>query len=295
MDHRHFELEPRTLCFYRRRDLGYFLFDVKIRVGLDIAHAVASAEVKLARCKTVFLLHHRNKAEHYDRRALENVLREHLRANMTVKARKVYIRHFHCPERKLLGLPRFYGDAEFGIDLARGHRLVGVRVYARSKAQQDALGHSAPRSLGLYSLKLLRVIRNKAAHALIHRVSNVLIGLVISVEKRILHGVARRKCREDLAAGDDVNAHVLLAHYLVNALKGICLARIQCLCLAAEMLSERLRIDAAVVSEPVLVDEIQRCAVIIRKHGGILPRKIKMSVFTDAYIIAYHAFSLGNL
>ena len=100
--------------------------------------------------------------------------------------------------------------------------------------------------------------------------------------------VARLKGGVDLAGGHHVDAHLFFLHDLVDALEGICLAGVQGTGAVAEMLLERGGVDPAVLTDLVLVHQVQGGAVLPGQLHRVLPGKKQASTFGNGNIITDH-------
>ena len=120
---------------------------------------------------------------------------------------------------KILCLPGFDCDAEFGVDLAGGDGFIGVRVDARRQTQQHLLPDAPAFCLAADDFQFLRMVGDKIADVCCHRVGNVGVGFVVAVEEGALHLETCALCRRNLARGDDVDRHALVLHDGVDALE----------------------------------------------------------------------------
>ena len=189
----------------------------------------------------------------------------------------------------LLGLSRLDGGAELAVHLAGGDGLVGVGVDARGQAQQHLLPDAPAASFGLNGLDLLHIVRYKVANMVIHTVHNIPIGLIVAVEVGVGQIVARLQGGVDLAGGYHIDAHALLPHDLVDALEGVGLAGIQGAAGRAEMLLEGILIHAALMADIVLIQQIQRCAVLLSQSHCVLAGKVEVAIGSDSNILTDHS------
>lgn len=127
--------------------------------------------------------------------------------------------------------------------------------------------------LGFDGADLLHIVGHEITDAVFHAVADVLIGLVVAVKVGAAEVVARLKGGVDLAGGHHVDAHLFFLHDLVDALEGICLAGVQGTGAVAEMLLERGGVDPAVLTDLVLVHQVQGGAVLPGQLHRVLPGK----------------------
>ena len=162
-------------------------------------------------------------------------------------------------------------------------------VDARRDAQHDRLLSAALGGMAVDGVEFLQIIDDKAADVVIHGVDDILVGLVVAVEVGVAQVVARLQGGVDLAGGHHIDAHALLPHDLVDALEGVGLAGIQGTAGRAEMLLEGILIHAALMADIVLVQQVQRCAVLLGQRHGILPGKVQMPIGADSNILTDHS------
>ena len=211
-----------------------------------------------------------------------------LRADMAVVAHQADVGKTQGEADKILCLPGFDCDAEFGVDLAGGDGFIGVRVDARRQTQQHLLPDAPALCLAADDFQLLRMVGNKIADVCCHRIGNVGIGFVVAVEEGALHLKARALCRRNLARGDDVDRHALVLHDGVDALEAGGFAGVERKAPFSERTRHRGFIHAAVLADAVLVHKIQRRFVVRREPDRILARKRQVSAFVDADVAAKH-------
>ena len=206
---------------------------------------------------------------------------------MAVKALQRQVRQRGGDAKQRLGLPGLDGDAEFGIHLSRGDRLIGVRINARRQAKHDALHDAARAGNAADGLQLLAIIRHEAADARFHRVCNLRVRFVISMEIDVFHRKSGQRRGVNLPGGDDVYAHVFFAHDLVDPLKGGRLAGVKRQCVRAEARAHGLPIHPAILPDARFIHEIQRRAILRRERYGIVSREVQYAV-ADGKIFSKH-------
>ena len=175
-------------------------------------------------------------------------------------------------------LPGLNGCAELGVHLSGGDRFVGMRIDPRRQPQQDALLLAKRSGNEVDRIQLLVVIRHKVTDALLDRILNLRVGLVIAVEIGLFHRESRQRRRVDFPGGHNVDAHTLAAHDFVHPLEGRGLAGVQRPRIFAKVPAERAQIHAAVFADARFVHEIQRRTVLLRKLHGIVTCKIQRAV-----------------
>ena len=84
--------------------------------------------------------------------------------------------------------------AEFGVDLSRVDRRIGVRINTGSQAQENLLRDATLACEILDGIQLLAVVHYKVANAIRHGVVDVGIGLVVAMEISALHRKTDRDC-----------------------------------------------------------------------------------------------------
>ena len=165
---------------------------------------------------------------------------------------------------KFLGLPGLDRDAELGVDLAGAHGIIGVRVYAGGDAQQHALTDACAARFAVQSVQLLHVIYDEAAHTRCDGIAYFTVGLAAAVEIQSIHGEAGLQRRAYFTRGHNIGTQPFLGDYLIHALEGRRLARVEHLAALPESVLKRMEVHAAIVPDAPLVHEIQRGAVFFR-------------------------------
>ena len=267
--------------------LGHLGVHVQNGVALDVAHAVAAAQVKLPGLVAMGFLHVGGELQHDHCGPFKYVLGKDLGAHVAVEAHQLHMGLAEGEEGDLLGLAGLDGAAEFGVHLAGGDGLIGVGVDAGGQAEQHPLLNAPPGGLRLNGLDLLHVIRHKIADTVIHTVADVLIGLVVAVEVGLAQVVARPEGGVNFAGGHHVDAHALLPHDLIDALEGVGLAGVQGPGAGAEVPAERLGIHPAVGADPVLVHQVEGGAVLPGQLHSVLTGKEQAPV-GDGKVVADH-------
>ena len=285
MDLRHGEVKAVTGFLNGRRHFAHLLVHIQIGIGLDIAYAVAAAQIQLLRHIAVFFLHVGAEFQHELRRALKYVLGKDLRAHMAVEAHQLHMRLLQREGRDLLSLSGFDGGAELAVHLSGGDGFISVRINARRQAQQHLLPYAAAAGLRLNGLDLLHIVGHKIADVVVHTVSNIRIRLVVGVEIGVRQVVSGKNRGIHLAAGHHVNAHSLLTHDLIDPLEGVRLAGIQRAGVPAEMLFERRLIHAAAFADLIFIHYVKGGAVLLSQGHNILTGKQQMALFGNGDVI----------
>ena len=127
-----------------RRDLPQPGADVDGPVGIEIAHAVAAAQIQLTGCVAQRFANFRHIRQHDIQRPLVDILFKDLGADMAVEARQVQIRQRQRMLDHTRGLARLDGGAKFGIHLAVGDiesqpYLEAIRQVACEKGRQNVV------------------------------------------------------------------------------------------------------------------------------------------------------------
>ena len=289
MDLRHFNVQPLASRLDGCRHLTHLGVHIQEGITLDIADAIAAAQIQLLRHIAVLFLHSGNELQHNDGRALKNILTEYLGTHMAVEAHQLHMGLGQGKHGDLLRLSGLHGRAELTIHLAGGNGLIGMGINARGQAQQHLLPDAPAASLGLNGLDFLHIVRYKVANMVIHTVHNIPIGLIVAVEVGVGQIVARLQGGVDLAGGYHIDAHALLLHDLVDALEGVGLAGIQGAAGGAEMLLEGILIHAALMADIVFIQQIQRCAVLLSQGHCVLAGKVEVPIGSDSNILTDHS------
>ena len=262
--------------------------DIRARVAVDVAHAVAAAEIQLLKGEAQLVTHLGHEVDHQIDRAQIHVLVEDHRADVAVQTGELQLRHAERGAYEFHGLAGLDRHAELHVHRAGVDSLVGVRVDARGDAQQDLLPQAARLGRLAQGDQLVTVVHDEAAHAAIERESDVPVRLAVAVVIDVLRREARRERRGDLAGGDRVDAEALLGHDAVHPLEGGGLARVERQRVRAEARAHGLAVHPAVLADAVLVHQIQRRAVAVRQITDRLPGKAQRSVRVSADIVTEH-------
>ena len=222
------------------------------------------------------IFHPAYEIKHYLRRSYKHVGIKYLRADVAVESAELYRVKPHSVNAELLRLSRLNSRAELRVDLSRRDRCVGVRIDTGRQTQKNALSHPARRRDPRNSVKLLNIINDEVADTVIHRVFNIRVGLVVTVEIGTLHRESRRHGSVYLARGNHVDAHTERLHYSVYFLVGCRLAGVERHSLLAEGFAHSLKIDPTVFSYFVAVGQIERSAVFFSQLDGVSARKGQM-------------------
>ena len=182
-----------------RADLGDARGDVRHRVVVGVAHAVAAADVELAEGEAELVAHVGHEADHQIDRAQKHVLVEDHRADVAVQSGHLEALHAQRGADELHGLSGLDGHAELHVHRAGVDRVVGVRVDARRDAQQHLLALSRRGRLLGQGDQLVAVVHDEAAHAFFEREGDVRVRLAVAVVVDPLRRIARGEGRADLA------------------------------------------------------------------------------------------------
>ena len=175
-------------------------------------------------------------------------------------------------------LPRFDGDAEFGVHLACAYRLICMRVYSRRNTKQHLLRPVLFLADSFNRVQLFNTVGNKAAYAKSNRFGNIGIRLGISVEINLLCRKTGGQRGVDFSEGDGVNAHSLFVHNTVNLLEGRRLARINRGSVLSEAVEKRFFIHTAVFAYFFLIHQVERRCVFSRQRLAVESGKLKPAV-----------------
>ena len=247
--------------------------DILLLLALQIAGAVASAQIQLLKGKAQLVPDLRHKADHDIHGALENILFKHLGAHMAVHAPDLKMLQTDGPGDEVLCLAGLHRHAELGVHHAGVHRVVGVGVDARRDAQQHLLLYALLPGFPVQGQKLLLIVHHKNAHPGADGVADVAVRLGIAVKTDVLRRKTGAEGGVDLPGGDRVHAHALLGHDAVHLLEGGRLAGVKGQGIAAEAAAKCLKVHAAVAPYAFLVHQVQRRAVLLRKARHIVAGK----------------------
>ena len=159
-----------------------------------------------------------------------------------------------------------------------------MRIDAGGHAQQDLL-HRAPGGRQFAQAhELVLAVHHEIAHARVHGVKDVRVGLVVAVEEGPLHRESGLHRREDLAGRNHIDAHFLLPHdpvhmHKAGRLAGICGRR-----LLAEAFGKGRLVQAAVFPDAVLIEQVQGRTETLGQIAYILARKAQMAGFIDGNV-----------
>ena len=156
----------------------------------------------------------------------------------------------------------------------------------------DLLANAAATGLGLDGLDLFHIVSHEVANAVVHAVGDVGVSLVVAVEVSAGQVVTGLNGGVHLTGGHHVDAHVLLAHDLIDALEAVGLGGIQGTGVLAEMLLESRGVNAAALADLILVHQVQGGAVLLGQLHGILTGKVQMAVLANGDVIANHGMFL---
>ena len=265
--------------------------DIRLLVGIHIAHAVAAAEVEGFCHIAELLLELPHEGQHQIGGVFKDALVEDHGADMAVQALERHVRSIQRGADKFQRLARADGDAELHVHPSGVHRLVGVRVDAGRDAQEYLLPHAAHARLAVQSLKLLRSVHHEAADAVVEGITDIRVGFAVAVEPDPLRREARLQGGMDFAAGDAVDAHPLLCHDAVHLPEGAGLAGIERQGFIAEGGAEGVLVHAAVEAYARLVHEVEGRAVTLGQGGDGLPGKEQRAVFVSCDVGAQHGIT----
>ena len=199
MDLRHFNVQPLASRLDGCCHLTHLGVHIQEGITLDIADAIAAAQIQLLRHIAVLFLHSGNELQHNDGRTLKNILTEYLGTHMTVEAHQLHMGLGQGKHGDFLRLSGLHGRAELTIHLAGGNGLIGMGINARGQAQQHLLLDAPAAGLGLNGLDFLHIVRYKVANMVIHTVHDIPIGLIVAVEVGVGQVIARLQGGVDLA------------------------------------------------------------------------------------------------
>ena len=199
MDLRHFNVQPLASRLDGCCHLTHLGGHIQEGITLDIADAIAAAQIQLLRHIAVLFLHSGNELQHNDGRTLKNILTEYLGTHMTVEAHQLHMGLGQGKHGDFLRLSGLHGRAELTIHLAGGNGLIGMGINARGQAQQHLLLDAPAAGLGLNGLDFLHIVRYKVANMVIHTVHDIPIGLIVAVEVGVGQVIARLQGGVDLA------------------------------------------------------------------------------------------------
>ena len=210
---------------------------------------------------------------------------------MAVIAQHIQVLHSQRLVHKLGGLPGLNGHAELRVHLAGRHGLVSVGINPRSQPQQYILLDPLGGGNALNGLQFPEAVHHKAAQPAVHGIGDVLVSLIVAVEKGPLHGEVRVDSRIHLAGGDHINGHSLFRHDAVDLLEAGRLAGIQGEAARPEPFFHRRPVSPAVGADLILVHQIQRRLILLRQVHRIHSGKGEPARFIDADVIAQHCSS----
>ena len=262
--------------------------DVDVLVGVEIAHAVAAAHVQHLRHKAEAFMELRHEGGHHVDGILKDRLVKDLGAHVAVEPLDRERGQAEGILHKGVGLTGLHRDAELHVDGAGVDGLVGVRVDARRDAQQHLLNDLHARGLFSQLPQLVGVVHDEVPNALLQGVADVGVGLPVAVEKDLFRGEARREGGVNLTRRDGVDAHALLLRDAVHRAEGGGLPGIERERLFAEAVAEGPGVHAAVVTQALLVHQVERRAVLLRQRRHRMPGKLQTSVGGALNVVRKH-------
>ena len=163
-----------------------------------------------------------------------------------------------------------------------------MRVDARGDAEQNGLRFSLFARDAVDRRQLSRVIRHKMADAALDREQDIGIRLVVAVKIRFFERKSRLERRVKLSRGNQIDPDLFLRGNRVNPLEAERLTRHQRVRALPEIALHRAFIEPAAGADPLLVQQIERCAVFLRHIYGGNARKRQFPPLVYRKIIVQH-------
>ena len=174
------------------------------------------------------------------------------------------------------------------VDGAGVDGLVGVRVDAGRDAEQHLLNEAHARGLLGQPAQLVGIVHDEVADTVFQGVADVGVGLSVAVEEDLFRGEARRERGVDLTRRDGVDAHALFLHNPVHRPEGGGLPGVEGEGGFPEAFAEGLGVHAAVVTQPPLVHQVERGAVLLRQSRNRVPGKAQSPVRGALNVVRKH-------
>ena len=164
-------------------------------------------------------------------------------------------------------LRRAVGDrkAELAVRLCRLDKVMGVRLYAGVDADEDVLHPAALAAQLVEHVYLGERIDDNGPHAVLDGVDELGTLLIVAVHIDAPGGEPRPQRRVQLAAGDDVDAYLLLRRDLIDGKAGKGLGCVQHQPVAVVFAFDGVAVNAAHVADVLFVHHIQRRAEFFRQ------------------------------
>jgi len=152
---------------------------------------------------------------------------------------------------------------------------VGVGVHAGGDAQEDC-GLDPPAVSQLVELcHLVEVIHDETAHAPLQGLSQFLRALVIAVKVDLLAGEIGGLSNKQLAPGDHVEAHPLVAQQPGQADAQVRLAGVEHLTVGVQAM-EAAHIPLALIADGQFVEDVQGCPVFSSQRHRVAPTDLQV-------------------
>ena len=249
---------------------GFHICIIRQRiVFLGIANAKAAAQVQIL-CLIVQLMLQLFDEFHHDFcRSSKALCVQNLRTNVAVQAAQFQVRIRQRLLYCLICLTGFQRKSELAVNLAGADEIMGVRIYTRLDAEQNRGSQMLFSCQLIEVLHLIDIVYHNAANAIVQRHRQFFGSLVVAVEASLGYIKACLHSSVQLAAGNNIDSHMLALHNTVDFLAGKRLAGIAHQTLAVIVFLDTLLECAAVTANHIFVHDIQRRAILLCQSNRI--------------------------
>ena len=254
---------------------------VHLAVVFGVGNAQATAQIELLGLEATGLLDRCDEAYHDVSGLREGLGVKDLRADVAMEAAELDVLKGQCESDHLHSLTGLNGRAELGVHATRDDGFVGMGVNTGRDAKKNSLDKSVCGGVSVHGAKLVGVIHYERAHAHVHSVLDIPLGLVVAVEVDTLGREARRTCGVKLTARNAIHAHTFLGGDAVNTRKAQSLRGVQRQSISPEALASRREIGAHLRTNGVLVHDVSGRAEASRQFNGVRAADAEMSCGVD--------------